>query len=69
MGDAVRLNDVEVVVSFDLPMNAKERYCLRERESGELLLGLARNTIPDRLHSFAGRACVRVELDDNLIWE
>lgn len=24
MGDAVRLNDVEVVVSFDLPMNAKK---------------------------------------------
>lgn len=69
MGDAVRLNDVEVVVSFDLSMKAKKRQCLCECESGELLLGFARDAIPDRLHSFAGRACIRVELDDDLIWE
>ena len=66
--DAVRIHNVEIVVSLDLPLSERAQSHLRKAQLGELGLGFAGNAVPHGLHTLAGGTRIRVELDDDLLY-
>lgn len=66
--DAVRIHNVEIVVSLDLPLSERAQRYFREAQLGELGLGFAGNAVPHGLHTLAGGAGIRVELDNDLFY-
>ena len=54
--DAVRIHNVDVVVSLNLSLNGRIGDHLGKAQLGELLLGFAGNAVPNRLHPLAGGA-------------
>ena len=69
MSNTVSLHNIEVMISLNLAIKyTEEASNLRKHKSRESLLGLTRQTVPNRLHTLACRTSFRIELDQNLFY-